>query len=85
MKLPQIHQLINEMGCKRHEVHPMYASSFASHLPMVSLDELRASIHRLLDSEIVKCGCCSEHCHFFACNELEEDEGWLSVFVRNRM
>ena len=73
MKLPEIHQLINEMGCKRHEVHPMYASSFASHLPMVSLDELSASIHRLLDSVIAEMWMLFGTLPFFACNELEED------------
>jgi radical SAM/CxCxxxxC motif protein YfkAB len=73
LKLPEIHQLINEMGCKRHEVHPMYASSFASHLPMVSLDELRASIHRLLDERNQEMWMLFGTLPFFACNELEED------------
>lgn len=72
-KLPQIHKLIEEMGCKRHEVHPMYASSFASHLPMVSLDELRASIHRLLDSRNRNMWMLFGTLPFFACNDLEVD------------
>lgn len=73
LKLPEIHQLINEMGCKRHEVHPMYASSFASHLPMVTLDELRASIHRLLDQRNPDMWMLFGTLPFFACNELEAD------------
>jgi radical SAM/CxCxxxxC motif protein YfkAB len=73
LKLPEIHQLINEMGCKRHEVHPMYASSFASHLPMVTLDELRASIHRLLDHRNPDMWMLFGTLPFFACNELEAD------------
>ncbi|NOU69504.1 radical SAM/CxCxxxxC motif protein YfkAB [Paenibacillus sp. LMG 31461] len=73
LKLPEIHQLINEMGCKRHEVHPMYASSFASHLPMVTLDELRASIHRLLDHRNPEMWMLFGTLPFFACNELEAD------------
>ena len=40
-KLPDIHRLIVEMGCKRHEVHPMYPSAFARHLPVLGLDEIR--------------------------------------------
>lgn len=72
-KLPQIHKLIDEMGCKRHEVHPMYASSFASHLPMVSLDELRSSIHRLLDSRNRDMWMLFGTLPFFACNDLQED------------
>ncbi|WP_261302124.1 radical SAM/CxCxxxxC motif protein YfkAB [Paenibacillus andongensis] len=72
-KLPQIHKLIEEMGCKRHEVHPMYASSFASHLPMVSLDELRTSIHRLLDSRNRDMWMLFGTLPFFACNDHQED------------
>ncbi|MGG1519664.1 radical SAM/CxCxxxxC motif protein YfkAB [Paenibacillus oryzisoli] len=72
-KLPQIHQLIHEMGCQRHEVHPMYASSFAAHLPMVSLEELRTSIHRLLDSRHQEMWMLFGTLPFFACSEVEAD------------
>jgi radical SAM/CxCxxxxC motif protein YfkAB len=72
-KLPGIHKLIEEMGCKRHEVHPMYASSFASHLPMVSLSNLRSSIHRLLDARNPDMWMLFGTLPFFACNEDEED------------
>lgn len=47
--LETIHRLIVEMGCRRHEVHPMYPSSFAEQLPVLSLDELREAISHLLD------------------------------------
>ncbi|ADC50184.1 hypothetical protein BpOF4_10655 [Alkalihalophilus pseudofirmus OF4] len=47
--LDKIHQQIVEMGCQRHEVHPMYPSDFASTLEVASLDEIRAGIHQLLD------------------------------------
>jgi radical SAM/CxCxxxxC motif protein YfkAB len=50
LKLPRIHQLIVEMGCLRHEVHPMYPSSFARDLPVLSLSETKAAVERLLDS-----------------------------------
>ena len=50
LKLPRIHQLIAEMGCLRHEVHPMYPSSFARDLPVLTLEETRAAIERLLDA-----------------------------------
>ncbi|WNR43381.1 radical SAM/CxCxxxxC motif protein YfkAB [Paenibacillus roseipurpureus] len=89
-KLPEIHQLIHEMGCKRHEVHPMYASSFASHLPMVTLDELRTSIHRLLDARNPEMWMLFGTLPFFACNELEADRALVkrlreepNVTVRN--
>ncbi|WEK55298.1 MAG: radical SAM/CxCxxxxC motif protein YfkAB [Candidatus Cohnella colombiensis] len=48
-KITEIHQLIVEMGCKRHEVHPMYPSSFAANLPVVSRDEMREAVEQLLD------------------------------------
>ncbi|MFD2671431.1 radical SAM/CxCxxxxC motif protein YfkAB [Marinicrinis sediminis] len=48
-KLPEIHQQIVEMGCQRHEVHPMYPSSFASNLPVLTLEQTREAIHSLLD------------------------------------
>jgi radical SAM/CxCxxxxC motif protein YfkAB len=47
--LEKIHEQIVEMGCQRHEVHPMYPSDFASHLEVASLEEIRSGIHRLLD------------------------------------
>lgn len=72
-KLPQIHKIIEEMGCKRHEVHPMYASSFAAHLPMLSLQQLRDSVHRLLDSRNPEMWMLFGTLPFFACNDVEDD------------
>lgn len=48
-KLDRIHELIRQMGCRRHEVHPMYASNFAASLPVLSLADMKTAIHRLLD------------------------------------
>lgn len=48
--LEHIHkQVVEEMKCSRHEIHPMYPSDFASNLEVLSLDELREAIHHLLD------------------------------------
>lgn len=48
--LEHIHnQIINDMQCARHEVHPMYPSDFASALSSLSLAETREAIHHLLD------------------------------------
>ena len=48
--LENIHrQITDEMMCKRHEVHPMYPSDFASALVSLSLNEIREAIHQLLD------------------------------------
>lgn len=71
--LPQIHHMIAEMGCKRHEVHPMYPSSFAANLPMLSLDEMRTAIHRLLDERRDDIWTLFGTLPFFHCSTLEED------------
>ncbi|WP_168122088.1 radical SAM/CxCxxxxC motif protein YfkAB [Paenibacillus sp. HB172176] len=49
-KIDDIHRLIVEMGCTRHEVHPMYPSSFAKDLPMITREQMRTAIERLLDN-----------------------------------
>lgn len=47
--LESIHkQIVDEMLCQRHEVHPMYPSDFASTLQAVSLDEIRRAMLHLL-------------------------------------
>jgi radical SAM/CxCxxxxC motif protein YfkAB len=47
-KIDEIHKLIVEMGCQRHEVHPMYPSSFAKDLPVLSREQMLEAINRLL-------------------------------------
>ncbi|MGO4374215.1 radical SAM/CxCxxxxC motif protein YfkAB, partial [Paenibacillus sp. MCAF20] len=47
-KIDEIHKLIVEMGCKRHEVHPMYPSAFAKDLPVITREQMRQSIELLL-------------------------------------
>ncbi|ULO05937.1 radical SAM/CxCxxxxC motif protein YfkAB [Paenibacillus sp. 19GGS1-52] len=73
-KLPEIHQLIRNMGAKRHEVHPMYATSFASALPVLSLPEMAAAIHDLLDNRDPEMWMLFGTLPFFACSSLEEDQ-----------
>lgn len=89
-KLPEIHRMIVEMGCKRHEVHPMYPSAFAKDLPMISLEQLRAAIHRLLDARDPSVWMLFGTLPFFGCSDPEEDRGLVSrlrhepnVTVRN--
>jgi radical SAM/CxCxxxxC motif protein YfkAB len=72
-KLPGIHRLIAEMGCRRHEVHPMYPSSFASQLPLLSLGQIREAIHRLLDGRNRDLWMLFGTLPFFACSDREED------------
>lgn len=48
--LAKIHnEVANEMLCRRHEIHPMYPSDFASDLETISLDEYRDVVNELLD------------------------------------
>ncbi|MGL4522499.1 MAG: radical SAM/CxCxxxxC motif protein YfkAB, partial [Bacilli bacterium] len=48
--LEKIHkQIIDEMGCTRVEIHPMYASDFASALDTLTLDEMYDAMNHLLD------------------------------------
>lgn len=89
-KLPEIHRLILEMGCKRHEVHPMYAADFAEGLPMLSLDQMRGAIHSLLDARDPNLWMLFGTLPFFACNPSTEDTKLLrrlreepNVTVRN--
>lgn len=72
-KLVGFHRLIEQMGCRRHEVHPMYPSAFAAHLPMVTLDELRLAIHRLLDGRNRDMWMLFGTLPFFSCSEAEAD------------
>lgn len=89
-KLPQIHRLIREMGCKRHEVHPMYAADFAEGLPVLPLEDMRTAIHSLLDARDHDLWMLFGTLPFFACNGDGEDAALLrrlrhepNVTVRN--
>lgn len=84
-KLPQIHKLIGDMGAKRHEVHPMYASSFAASLPVLSLKEMSDAIHSLLDARDPEMWMLFGTLPFFACSSLEEDQKLLRRLRTERM
>ncbi|TDM00755.1 radical SAM/CxCxxxxC motif protein YfkAB [Macrococcus carouselicus] len=47
--LEKIHrEVVRDMRCARHEIHPMYPSDFASDLNILTLDELKEAIRQLL-------------------------------------
>ncbi|MDQ0253954.1 radical SAM/CxCxxxxC motif protein YfkAB [Evansella vedderi] len=88
--LERIHDQIVEMGCQRHEVHPMYPSAFASNLSIASLNEIRSGIHRLLDHRNEEIWMLFGTLPFYPCNKEEEDQQLLkrlysekNVTVRN--
>ncbi len=89
-KLGEINRIIRDLGCSRHEVHPMYASDFARDLPVLSLDELREAIHALLDERDERVWMLFGTLPFFACSPLAEDRELIrrlreakNVTVRN--
>ncbi|WP_019155253.1 radical SAM/CxCxxxxC motif protein YfkAB [Robertmurraya massiliosenegalensis] len=72
--LEDIHrQIVEEMKCGRHEIHPMYPSDFASNLEVLSLDEVRAAIHHLLDIRDEETWMLFGTLPFYPCNKREED------------
>lgn len=73
--LEKIHrQVIDEMKCVRHEIHPMYPSDFASALTSLSLEETRAAIHHLLDVRDEKTWMLFGTLPFYPCSKSEEDQ-----------
>lgn len=47
--LEKIHkEIVNDMKCARHEVHPMYPSDFASDLNVLTIEETKTAIRQLL-------------------------------------
>ncbi|MBU8880520.1 radical SAM/CxCxxxxC motif protein YfkAB [Bacillus sp. FJAT-29790] len=89
--LEKIHkQIVSEMNCQRHEIHPMYPSDFASSLESLSLEEIRSAIHHLLDIRDENTWMLFGTLPFYACGSKEEDLNLLSrlysakkVTVRN--
>lgn len=47
--LEKIHnEIVHDMKCARHEIHPMYPSDFASDLNILSIEETKSAIRKLL-------------------------------------
>ncbi|RYM04609.1 radical SAM/CxCxxxxC motif protein YfkAB [Sporolactobacillus sp. THM7-7] len=88
--LEKIHEQVVAMGCRRHEIHPMYPSDFASSLHVASLDEIRTGINRLLDARNENVWMLFGTLPFYPCSKNEEDLALLkrlyeakNVSVRN--
>lgn len=73
--LEHIHrQVVGEMQCSRHEIHPMYPSDFASSLTSLTLEETRQAIHHLLDIRDPKTWMLFGTLPFYPCSSNEEDQ-----------
>jgi radical SAM/CxCxxxxC motif protein YfkAB len=88
--IEDIHRIIVKLGCRRHEVHPMYPSAFAAGLPVLSLHPMRDAIHRLLDMRDPDVWMLFGTLPFFACNSERADRELIrrlaqepNVTVRN--
>jgi radical SAM/CxCxxxxC motif protein YfkAB len=83
--LEKIHrQIVEEMLCQRHEVHPMYSSDFASNLEILSLDEIRAAIHHLLDIRDENVWMLFGTLPFYACSGHSEDLKLLKRLYKSK-
>ncbi|MBK5482298.1 radical SAM/CxCxxxxC motif protein YfkAB [Peribacillus sp. TH16] len=72
--LEHIHrQIVDEMGCQRHEIHPMYPSDFASALETLSLENMREAIHHLLDIRDENVWMLFGTLPFYPCNNNKEE------------
>ncbi|MEK3887994.1 radical SAM/CxCxxxxC motif protein YfkAB [Bacillus sp. FSL K6-3431] len=72
--LAHIHkQVVEEMKCARHEIHPMYPSDFAANLEVLSLEETRTAIHHILDIRNKDVWMLFGTLPFYPCNENQDD------------
>ncbi|MFF2480627.1 radical SAM/CxCxxxxC motif protein YfkAB [Paenibacillus sp. NPDC058071] len=89
-KIDEIHRLIVEMGCQRHEVHPMYPSSFAKDLPAITRQQMSQAVEKLLDTRDRSIWMLFGTLPFYHCSENAEERALLkrlssepNVTVRN--
>lgn len=89
--LEKIHrQVVDEMMCGRHEIHPMYPSDFASSLETLSLEETREAIRDIVAFRDENVWMLFGTLPFYPCSSSQEDLDFLSelyaaknVSVRN--
>ncbi|MBU8908893.1 radical SAM/CxCxxxxC motif protein YfkAB [Desertibacillus haloalkaliphilus] len=82
--LERIHEQIVEMGCQRHEVHPMYPSDFASDLEVATLAEIREGIYRLLDAKNDDIWMLFGTLPFYACSDNQKDLDLLKRLYKQK-
>ncbi|MGE7023539.1 radical SAM/CxCxxxxC motif protein YfkAB [Solibacillus cecembensis] len=77
--LDHIHrQIVEDMKCARHEIHPMYPSDFASALSSLSLEETREAIHQILDNRDENTWMLFGTLPFYPCSSNQEDQKLLT-------
>lgn len=81
-KMDRIHRMIVEMGCKRHEVHPMYPSSFAKDLPVISKEQMRSAIELLLGRRDPSIWMLFGTLPFYHCNDNPQERQLLTRLAK---
>jgi radical SAM/CxCxxxxC motif protein YfkAB len=76
----KMHRDIGAMGCRRHEVHPLYPSDFAKGMELLSLDEYREAVLCLLEGRDPDVWILFGTLPFYPCSDRDEDvELWLRL------
>ncbi|MET3684402.1 radical SAM/CxCxxxxC motif protein YfkAB [Alkalibacillus sp. S2W] len=71
--LQEIHEHVLQMGCTRHEIHPMYPVDFAKDLETLSLDEMKQGIRHLLDIRDQDVWMLFGTLPFYPCSQSDDD------------
>lgn len=72
--LEKIHnEVVRDMKCARHEIHPMYPSDFASDMSLLTLDEMKQAIRHLLSLRDIETWMLFGTLPFFPCSMNEDD------------
>jgi radical SAM/CxCxxxxC motif protein YfkAB len=75
-----MHQHIVEMGCKRHEVHPLYPSDFAQNMDLLTLKEYQETVRRLLAGRDPDIWILLGTLPFFPCSDQASDRDlWMRL------
>lgn len=83
--LEDIHrQVVTEMKCGRHEIHPMYPSDWASNLEVLTLEQIRDAIHHLLDIRNEDTWMLFGTLPFYPCNHDEKDLALLQRLYKSK-
>ncbi|ENH96319.1 hypothetical protein J416_11497, partial [Gracilibacillus halophilus YIM-C55.5] len=82
--LEKIHDHVVEMGCVRHEIHPMYPVDFASNLQTLTLEQMQQGIERLLNHRSESMWMLFGTLPFYPCNKSEEELNLLKRLYREK-
>lgn len=77
--LGAMNRFLADLGCRRHEVHPMYRADWAADLPIVTLDEFRSAVARFLTERDPNLWVLFGTFPFYACSPLPEDQAVLAA------